>query len=159
MSLPIRYSIPALDRQAGSGWINTTDTLRAKRQKDQNIFDWRRQAPVRPVVFRDPNKVTDEVVQLHLEHPVVQRLLQRFLSQGFVLTAHLRATAPLEITLKKPAPVGSPASGLRVDGHLDGFAFFTDNISKICKINLACWNCRQTCQTFRRRWRILLGCR
>jgi hypothetical protein len=37
-----------------------------------------------PVVFRDPNKVTDEVVQLHLEHPVVQRLLQRFLSQGFV---------------------------------------------------------------------------
>jgi hypothetical protein len=35
-------------------------------------------------VFRDPNKVTDEVVQLHLEHPVVQRLLQRFLSQGFV---------------------------------------------------------------------------
>jgi superfamily II DNA or RNA helicase len=81
---PSRYSIPALDRQAGSGWINTTDTLRAKRQKGQNIFDWRREAPVRPVVFRDPNKVTDEVVQLHLEHPVVQRLLQRFLSQGFV---------------------------------------------------------------------------
>ena len=81
---PSRYSIPALDRQAGSGWIVTTDTLRAKRQKDQNIFEWRREAPVRPVVFRDPNKVTDEVVQLHLEHPVVQRLLQRFLSQGFV---------------------------------------------------------------------------
>ncbi len=81
---PPRFSIPALDLQAGSGWINTTDTLRGKRQKDQNIFEWRREAPVRPVVFRDPNKVTDEVVQLHLEHPVVQRLLQRFLSQGFV---------------------------------------------------------------------------
>jgi superfamily II DNA or RNA helicase len=81
---PPRYAIPALDRQGGSGWISTTDTLRAKRQKDQNIFEWRREAPVRPVVFRDPNKVTDEVVQLHLEHPVVQRLLQRFLSQGFV---------------------------------------------------------------------------
>jgi hypothetical protein len=53
---PPRYSIPALDRQAGSGGIKTTDTLRAKRQKDQNIFDWRREAPVRPVVFRDPNK-------------------------------------------------------------------------------------------------------
>ena len=81
---PSRYSIPALDRQAGSGWVDTTDTLRAKRQKDQDKFEWRREAPVRPVVFRDPNKVTDEVVQLHLEHPVVQRLLQRFLSQGFV---------------------------------------------------------------------------
>jgi hypothetical protein len=81
---PSRFAIPALDRQAGSGWINTTDTLRAKRQKDQNIFEWRREAPVRAVVFRDPNKVTDAVVQLHLEHPVVQRLLQRFLSQGFV---------------------------------------------------------------------------
>jgi hypothetical protein len=81
---PPRYAIPALDRQAGAGWVRTTDTLRAKRQKDQNIFEWRREAPVRPVVFRDPNKVTDEVVQLHLEHPVVQRLLQRFLSQGFV---------------------------------------------------------------------------
>ncbi|HEY6395561.1 MAG TPA: helicase-related protein, partial [Candidatus Binataceae bacterium] len=81
---PPRYAISALDRQAGSGWVVTTDTLRAKRQKDQNVFEWRREAPVRPVVFRDPNKVTDEVVQLHLEHPVVQRLLQRFLSQGFV---------------------------------------------------------------------------
>jgi hypothetical protein len=48
---PPRFSIPALDRQAGSGWINTTDTLRAKRQKDQNIFEWRREAPVRPLCF------------------------------------------------------------------------------------------------------------
>lgn len=81
---PQRYAIPALDRQAGTGWVKTTDTLRAKKQKDQDFFEWRREAPVRLVVFRDPNKVTDDVVQLHLEHPVVQRLLQRFLSQGFV---------------------------------------------------------------------------
>ena len=81
---PSRYSIPALDRQAGSGWIKTTDTLRAKRQKDQNIFDWRRGAAVGPGVVGGSKKVTDDVVQLHLEHPVVQRLLQRFLSQGFV---------------------------------------------------------------------------
>jgi hypothetical protein len=81
---PARYSIPALDKQAGSSWTSTTDTLRAKRGRDENVFDWRRDAPVRPVVFRDPGKVTDAVVQLHLEHPVVQRLLQRFLSQGFI---------------------------------------------------------------------------
>jgi superfamily II DNA or RNA helicase len=116
---PARYSIPALDRQAGSGWINTTDTLRAKRQKGQNIFDWRREAPVRPVVFRDPNKVTDEVVQLHLEHPVVQRLLQRFLSQGFVhddlsrtCVAQSRDSVPRVVLLGRLALYGPGAARL-----------------------------------------------
>jgi len=116
---PSRYSIPALDRQAGSGWIVTTDTLRAKRQKDQNIFEWRREAPVRPVVFRDPNKVTDEVVQLHLEHPVVQRLLQRFLSQGFVhddlsrtCVAQSRDSVPRVVLLGRLALYGPGAARL-----------------------------------------------
>jgi superfamily II DNA or RNA helicase len=116
---PLRYSIPALDRQAGSGWIVTTDTLRAKRQKDQNIFEWRREAPVRPVVFRDPNKVTDEVVQLHLEHPVVQRLLQRFLSQGFVhddlsrtCVAQSRDSVPRVVLLGRLALYGPGAARL-----------------------------------------------
>jgi hypothetical protein len=36
------------------------------------------------VVFEDPGTMTDEVVHLHLEHPVVRRLLGRFLAQGFV---------------------------------------------------------------------------
>jgi superfamily II DNA/RNA helicase len=116
---PSRYLIPALDRQAGSGWINTTDTLRVKRQKDQNIFEWRRDAPVRPVVFRDPNKVTDEVVQLHLEHPVVQRLLQRFLSQGFVhddlsrtCVAQSRDSVPRVVLLGRLALYGPGAARL-----------------------------------------------
>lgn len=116
---PPRYSIPALDRQAGSGWIATTDTLRAKRQKDQNIFEWRREAPIRPVVFRDPNKVTDEVVQLHLEHPVVQRLLQRFLSQGFVhddlsrtCIAQSRDSVPRVVLLGRLALYGPGAARL-----------------------------------------------
>jgi hypothetical protein len=34
-------------------------------------------------VFEDPGVVTEEVVQLHLEHCVVQRLLSRFTAQGF----------------------------------------------------------------------------
>jgi superfamily II DNA or RNA helicase len=116
---PPRYSIPALDRQAGSGWITTTDTLRAKRPRDQNIFEWRREAPIRPVVFRDPNKVTDEVVQLHLEHPVVQRLLQRFLSQGFVhddlsrtCIAQSRDSVPRVVLLGRLALYGPGAARL-----------------------------------------------
>ena len=36
------------------------------------------------MVFDDPGTMTDEVVHLHLEHRVVQRLLGRFLAQGFV---------------------------------------------------------------------------
>ena len=47
-------------------------------------WDWRRESPVRPVVFQDPGEVTDEVVHLFLEHRIVQRLLGRFISQGFV---------------------------------------------------------------------------
>jgi hypothetical protein len=35
------------------------------------------------VVFRDPGNLNGEVVHLHLEHRLVQRLLGRFLSMGF----------------------------------------------------------------------------
>ena len=37
-----------------------------------------------PVVFEDPGTMDDDVVHLHLEHRVVQRLLGRFTAQGFV---------------------------------------------------------------------------
>ena len=59
------------------------DTLRAPRPRDQKFWEWRRTSPIRPVVFEDPG-VDDEVVHLHLEHRVVQRLLGRFTAQGFV---------------------------------------------------------------------------
>jgi hypothetical protein len=36
------------------------------------------------VVFSAPNGIDDDIVQLHLEQRVVQRLLSRFTSQGFV---------------------------------------------------------------------------
>jgi hypothetical protein len=39
---------------------------------------------IRPVVFEAPKELTNSVVQLHLQHRVVQRLLGRFKSQGFV---------------------------------------------------------------------------
>jgi len=60
------------------------DSLRTLRSRDQRLWDWRRQSPIRPVVFEDPGVVSDEVVHLHLEHRVVRRLLGRFTAQGFV---------------------------------------------------------------------------
>ena len=80
------WEIPALEQQLGGdpSWAATLDSLRAPRQKGQSVREWRRESPVRPVVFEDPNSLDGQVVHLHLEHRLVQRLLGRFLSQGFV---------------------------------------------------------------------------
>jgi ERCC4-related helicase len=81
-----RWEIPALNERIGAdpNWLNTLDTLRKPRQKGQKLWEWRKEAPLRPVVFRDPGTLDGEVVHLHLEHRIVQRLLGRFLAQGFV---------------------------------------------------------------------------
>jgi hypothetical protein len=60
------------------------DTLRAPRPRDQKFWEWRRTSPIRPVVFEDTGTMEDDVVHLHLEHRIVQRLLGRFIAQGFV---------------------------------------------------------------------------
>jgi len=80
------YAFPILDQREGADvtWASTMDSLRAPRQHDQKFFEWRRQSPIRPVVFDDPGTMDDEVVHLHLEQRVVQRLLSRFSAQGFV---------------------------------------------------------------------------
>ena len=54
------------------------------RRRDQKPWDWRKEAKPRPVVFEDTGSLDDDTVHLHLEHRVVQRLLGRFLAQGFV---------------------------------------------------------------------------
>lgn len=81
-----QWEIPALDKQVGadSNWTITLDSLRKPRQRSQKLWDWRRESPIRPVVFRDPGSLDGEVVHLHLEHKIVQRLLGRFLAQGFL---------------------------------------------------------------------------
>jgi superfamily II DNA or RNA helicase len=81
-----RCAFPAIDQREGSdpSWVETMDSLRAPRKKDQKFWEWRKTSPIRPVVFEDPGQVTEEVVQLHLEQRVVQRLLARFSAQGFV---------------------------------------------------------------------------
>jgi SNF2 family DNA or RNA helicase len=81
---PVRCTFPALDQRSDSTWAETMDTLRVPRKRDEKFWEWRNNSPIRPVVFEDPGVVTDEVVQLHLEQRVVQRLLSRFSAQGFV---------------------------------------------------------------------------
>jgi SNF2 family DNA or RNA helicase len=80
------FVFPALDRRTGGdpSWADTLDTLRSPKKREQPFWEWRRESAMRPVVFEDPGVMTDEVVHLHLEHRVVQRLLGRFISQGFV---------------------------------------------------------------------------
>ena len=80
------WRFPALDRRAGTdpSWAATLDTLRAPRKTHQKLTDWRREAPIRPVVFEDPGVLTEDTVHLHLEQRVAQRLLARFRSQGFI---------------------------------------------------------------------------
>ncbi len=82
-----QFVFPALDARSGADptWADTLDTLRVPRESDQKLWEWRREAPLRPIVFADPGTMTDKVVHLHLEHRVVQRLLGRFTAQGFVL--------------------------------------------------------------------------
>ena len=80
------WTFPALDRRTGADptWAATLDTLRPPRRRDQKLADWRREAPIRPVVFEDAGVLADDTVHLHLEQRVAQRLLARFRAQGFV---------------------------------------------------------------------------
>ena len=81
-----RWTFPPLDRRAATdpSWTATLDTLRAPRATRQKVADWRREAPIRPVVFEDEGVLSDDTVHLHLEQRVAQRLLSRFRAQGFV---------------------------------------------------------------------------
>lgn len=87
------WSFPPLDRRAetDASWAATLDTLRKPREPGQKLAEWRRDAPIRPVVFEDVGVITEKVVHLHLEQRVVQRLLARFRTQGFVYNDLSRA--------------------------------------------------------------------
>ena len=80
------WSFPPLDRRAETdpSWAATLDTLRAPRKTQQKLAEWRRGAPIRPVIFEDAGVLSEETVHLHLEQRVVQRLLARFRTQGFI---------------------------------------------------------------------------
>ena len=69
---------------ADLSWAATLDTLRVPIKRDEKPLEWRKNAPIRPVVFKDAGELTEDVVHLHLEQRVAQRLLARFRAQGFV---------------------------------------------------------------------------
>ena len=83
---PQRFQFPDLLEKLGGDptWTTTLDTLRKPPENGESGFQWRKEADIRPVVFDAPPGIDDNVVQLHLHHRVVQRLLSRFLAQGFV---------------------------------------------------------------------------
>jgi len=98
-----RWVIPRLHERMGADhtWAHTLDSLRAPIKKGQKRWEWRREAPIRPVVFRDPGTLDGEVVHLHLEHRIVQRLLGRFLAQGFL---HDELTRACVVRTDDPIP-------------------------------------------------------
>lgn len=75
-----------------AAWQDAFDDLRARRRvRRERINEWRRKVPPRAIAFSPPvilsgpdaGRDADNVVQVHLEHRLVRRLLGRFLSQGF----------------------------------------------------------------------------
>ncbi|MFT8775154.1 MAG: DISARM system SNF2-like helicase DrmD [Gluconacetobacter liquefaciens] len=79
-------SNPAFSKDAG--WDDAFDDLRVRpRKRGERLGDWRRNAPIRSIAFEPPvlddGRDATDVVQVHLEHRLVRRLISRFLSQGF----------------------------------------------------------------------------
>jgi hypothetical protein len=72
-----------------SSWASLFDELRQGRAANpKDRARWRRDTPVRGLVFEPPyvkegEPEPQDVVQLHLEHRLVKRLISRFVSQGF----------------------------------------------------------------------------
>lgn len=82
------YTLPALDRS----WDVTLDSLRPPRGREEAFWEWR-QKPPRPVTFHPLQRLNEDAEQLHLAHPFVKRLLDRFLAQGFGAHDLTRVTA------------------------------------------------------------------
>ena len=85
---PPAFLLPELP----DSWQGTLDTLRPPRGRDEPFWEWRRR-PLLPVVFRPLDRLDGSRVHLHLQHPFVQRLLSRFLAQGYGAHDLSRVTA------------------------------------------------------------------
>ena len=83
---PPRIAFPALDQREGADptWAETMDALASPAPKRSEALGMAPTVADSPGRLRGPRLVDDEVVQLHLEQRVVQRLLGRFTAQGFV---------------------------------------------------------------------------
>jgi hypothetical protein len=97
---PGRFSVPEavlLDPDTPSfakdpSWAPLFDELRPGRPANpKDRARWRRETPVRGLVFEPPivaegQPEPQDVVQLHLKHRLIKRLISRFVSQGFRAT-------------------------------------------------------------------------
>lgn len=83
---PNQFSFPADSPRLvkDPNWAEALDSLRVRRKRGEKIGEWRRRAPIRPIVFEDTGRLGEKVVQLHLEHRVARRLLGRFSAQGMI---------------------------------------------------------------------------
>lgn len=72
------YRLPSLP----DSWTHTLDNLRPTRRREETDHEWRKR-PLLPIVFEPPERIDDEIVHMHLEHPFVERILSRFRAQGF----------------------------------------------------------------------------
>ena len=115
------WRFPELDGRvaADPSWAATLDTLRVPIKRDQKPLEWRKMAPIRPVVFADPEELTEDVVHLHLEQRVAQRLLARFRAQGFIhhdlsraCLAHVADSVPRVVLLGRLSLYGERAERL-----------------------------------------------
>ena len=115
------WTFPPLEQRSTTdpSWTSTLDSLRVPRKLDQKLPEWRRDAPIRPVVFEDAGRLDEETVHLHLEQRVAQRLLSRFRAQGFVYhdlsracLAQSRDSIPRVILLGRLSLYGSGAERL-----------------------------------------------
>lgn len=71
-----------------ASWVGVFDELRKGRPgRRESPAQWRKRMPARAVAFappvRDDGRDDPDVVQLHIEHRLVRRLLGRFIAQGF----------------------------------------------------------------------------
>jgi hypothetical protein len=72
-------------------WQQTLDSLRTPRERDEPFWKWR-QKPLQAVTFDPIEVLGGDAVHLHLQHPVVQRVMSRFLAQGFSMGDLSRVT-------------------------------------------------------------------
>jgi superfamily II DNA/RNA helicase len=98
----------------GPSWAATLDSARPARRRDEPLEQWRKRPPL-PVVFESPTKLSTPVVQLHLAHPIVKRLLARFLAQGF--SAHDLARVTVLPNPKDAVPRVIALGRLSIFGH------------------------------------------
>ncbi len=114
------------------GVSETLDSLRPLRESEES--DWH-QYPLLPVVFEPPNGLSSPLVHLHLQHPFVQRILCRFLAQGFwahdlsrvTVVKSRRDSMARVIVFGRLTLFGAGAVRLQASGHL---TFYVDDLAR-----------------------------